>query len=76
MKMICPECEKAELESCVYEDEVVHTPSGIYQPFWDFKGVYHHHDRFSDVTVIYRCDNNHKWTAIREKSCPNCDWKG
>lgn len=74
MKMICPECEKAGLESCVYEEEVVHSSSG-YQPFWDYKGVYHHHDKWN-VEVTYHCDNNHKWTAFREKSCPNCDWKG
>lgn len=72
--MICPECEKAKLESRVYEEEMSTTLVG-YQPYWDCNGVYHNHNR-NDVKVAYRCDNGHEWIVMREKSCPNCDWKG
>jgi len=69
--MICKECSKAGLKSCVYSHGGSRTL--MYSaPFWDENGCYHDHDP-NIGTYGYECSNGHTWTESSRSSCW-CGW--
>jgi len=71
--MLCPECKKQGLKSCVYEGISTTTCIG-YTAYYDESGFYHNHDP-NVTTTEYRCSNGHTWV---ERSTPHCwcGWRG
>ena len=70
--MRCPECQKLNLKSRVYERYSMCLPMGGGHRFWDEDGKEHYHN--ADMTyTVYRCSNGHEWAG--DMQTPHC-WCG
>lgn len=70
--VICAACKAAGKTSRV--EEHGGTTTDMYcPPFYDEKGVRHHHD-YNAITTSFSCSNGHSWVEQRNATCPACDW--
>ncbi len=69
--MICQECKKKGLKSCIYPG-VGSVTLVYYPPFYDEKGRFHNHDG-NLRTTYYECSRGHKWMDKTIGSCW-CGW--
>lgn len=71
--MICPECKIAGKKSQIFVGNTTST-LGHCPPFYDEKGVYHHHDNNRHKKQL-SCTNGHRWEQLDENKCPGCNWR-
>lgn len=70
--MICEECKKHGLKSCVTPGHGSSTT--LYcPPFYDEDGKYHSHDS-NTSSYSYSCSNGHRWTASSGPIPCWCGW--
>ena len=73
--MICPYCQAENKVSRVYPNDTGRMTCLGHMPYYDEKGNFHDHNP-NCSTYEVSCSEGHRYSVLREKSCPFCDWKG